>query len=368
MAGPRDPRDWLLERGGPVIRHRTATELSGAARPEPAALRRELLRSPLVRRWLGCLRPGTSFNELHGSPPTALENALGRLTQLGVRAGARPLDVRARPLREWLARSARGSPADLVLRYRRNVAAKFLLIAGYRDTAVLDVVLGRLKRVSDFCRRLEYDVYVDPAGHPGYPRAFSGRPLLDPALCPEGETPLPSVRDLHAFAALREEADTRVRHRIEQVARYVADPRYAGLAPGYGVSRLGPRRFWAIGWEVRLPERPSGLVLLHLELLARFETTRRMPALRRWVARLERYRTPRGTWLLPRAFLPSRPGYWVAGADLALEEARRTRLALELESTFYVLRIQSLLAGESASAGRERRPRIIRRAEGGRPA
>ena len=336
---------WLLEEGGPVIRYRTATELArGLRSPDREQLERELLASPLVRRWLACVTPETGFNEIHGSKPTAFETALGKLAQLGCRAGMPALDRCTAPVRRWLARPPERQEPDLTLIFARNVAAKSLYLAGYREPAVTRIVRARLERVARFCRRRDYDIYVDPSRYAGFPRMFAGRPLVDPALSPLGETPMPSIRDVHAFGAMRGRAGATTRQKIDAVARYFASPGYDALARGYGICQLAPRRFWAIGWDVRLPEQPSGLALQNLLLFARFPAARRVPRFRRWLERLESFRDGDGSYSLPRAMLPEkRVAYWVAGGHLGLEESRRSAKSLRLESTFYALELKSLL-------------------------
>ena len=201
----------------------------------------------------------------------------------------------------------------------------------------------RLRFVSAFASARRYDIYVEPSEFPGYPKAFSGKPLLDPGLCPNGENPLPDIGLVHALAVLRPQADERTRRRIDAVARYFAEPGYRQLPRGYGVIRVAPRRFWSIGWDVRLPTEPCGELVQNLELIAAFPAARRMPAFGRGLKSLHRHRTPGGHWAFPRTFLPERPsGYWVNGCYLGLEDPRRTRRALELESTFYALRLNRL--------------------------
>lgn len=328
-----------------MIRYRTATELAGGLRaPDRQKLERELLASPLVRRWLACVTAETGFNEIHGSKPTAFETALGKLVQLGCRAGMPPLDRRTAPMRRWLARPPGRREPDLTLSFAHNVAAKFLYLAGYREPAVTRIVRARLERVARFCRRRDYDIYVDPSRYAGFPRMFAGRPLVDPALSPLGATPMPSIRDAHVFAAMRGRAGAETRQQIDSVARYFASPRYDALARGYGICQLGHRRFWAIGWDVRLPEQPSGLALQNLLLFARFPAARRTPRFRRWLERLEEHREDDGSYSLPRAMLPEQAvAYWVGGGHMGLEESRRSAKSLRLESTFWMLALRSLL-------------------------
>ena len=59
-----------------------------------------------------------------------------------------------------------------------------------------------------------------------------------------------------------------------------------------------------------------------------------------------RARTPRGTYHFPARYLREQPsGYWVQGAYMRLQENRRARLSLELESTFRMLKIKRLCEG-----------------------
>ena len=217
-------------------------------------------------------------------------------------------------------------------------------VSAYREPAVTRIVRARLERVARFCRRRDYDIYVDPARYAGFPRMFAGRPLVDPALSPLGATPMPSIRDAHVFAAMRGRAGAETRQQIDSVARYFASPRYDALARGYGICQLGHRRFWAIGWDVRLPEKPSGLALQNLLLFARFPAARRTPRFRRWLERLEEHREDDGSYSLPRAMLPEQAvAYWVGGGHMGLEESRRSAKSLRLESTFWMLALRSLL-------------------------
>ena len=70
-----------------MLRYRTASELRGVRGAELEPLERELLRSAQVRTWLDRTGRDVHFFSVHGSKPTALENALGKLALLGCRAG-----------------------------------------------------------------------------------------------------------------------------------------------------------------------------------------------------------------------------------------------------------------------------------------
>jgi hypothetical protein len=95
------------------------------------------------------------------------------------------------------------------------------------------------------------------------------------------------------------------------------------------------------GWSPRLPGFHAGrpdrneeaIFLLRVELMSRFPRACASPWMARCLAHLDGFRTARGTWKLPAAYLADKPaGYWVLGAYMGLED-QRGPLALEVEST-----------------------------------
>ncbi len=364
---PRDRQrrltDWLSRTAGPVIRYRTALELRGVRRAELEPLERELLRSTQVRTWLDRIGRDVQFFSVHGHKPTALENPFGKLALLGCRAGMKPLDRRVAPMLRWVARAA-PPESDPVHGFTLRLVVCLLEVTGYGDSpAVADILLPRLDKLAAFARAGRYDIYVDSSRFAGYPSAFGSTPLVDPALYPDGELPLPSIWDLYALASLRaRKEDPGLRRKIDAVVRYVMSPDYASLAPGYGAMRMGKRRFWKIGWHLPLPEsedsgRPSSgapatSALQNLELVARFPGGRRSAWCSLWLRRLEGWTTQDGTYLFPRGLLAERrSGYWVLGSYMGLEENRRSRQALELESTFRILKLTRLMSRRASAQG-----------------
>lgn len=345
----RDAAAWLVDSAGPAIRYRTACELLGEA-PDPKAL----LDSALVQRWLARIVPPAARKTIHGSRADQFENAIGKLAQLGVKAGAPELDRAVRSHLEWL-KLASEPAADWYPHFERDLVANALSAAGYRaHPTVRALVLERLDRVAVFCRKQRYDIYVDRSDYRGIPTGFRGRPLVDPALHTDGRLPLPTIWDLVAASDLRMNAtDGALRSKLDAIVRYVLTPEYQELPESYGILRAGPSRYWAIGWDVKLPghRRPPrsaiehATLLMRLELLAPFPSARRCDWFKRSLQVLSAHRTPRGTYAFPRKLLPEKQsGYWVLGAYTGLEENRRTHLALELESTFRMLRIRQLAA------------------------
>jgi hypothetical protein len=342
------PTDWSLEHGGPVIRYRTATELlEDPGRVDVDRLRSDLLASPLVRRWLGRLVQGV----LHHSKSTAFENAMGKLVDLGLRAGMAPLDERARPFREWFTREMQ-RPKGVFSLFYRSIVGSGLVRAGYRDELLRKFWRRRLGVLAKTAEALTYDIYSDQDTYGDYPTAYRQHRLVDPALYPDGEFRLPWIHDVCALAHWPEDwHDQGTQAKIDSVARYVLHPDYQALPDGYGTMRVGKRRYYAIGWSAHLPsyhrlelfEHASRYLVQRLELMAHFREARGHPWFERCMRFLERFRTREGTYLFPRPYLRElRQGYWVHGAYMGLEENRRSNRALELESTFRMLKIKRL--------------------------
>jgi hypothetical protein len=347
--------EWLLEYGGPAIRYRTATELlDDSTGVDLDELTAALLESPLVNEWLERLIPETGLNQLHGSKPTTYESAMGKLTQLGCRSGMLPFDERVRPFRDWLAQTMRDAQDWSWMAFQRAMVGGFLAVAGYHDDwAVRQQMVRRLEVLYQFTRRKDYDIYVDRSDYPGIPAGFRDKPLVDPALYPGGEQCFPSIYDIHALAHFV--WDDAQQQQVDTVIDYVLHPDYQALPEGYGLMRAGKRKYYAIGWSVHLPGysglddlsgRDARRLVQRVVLLAHFPTARAHRWFQENLSHLETYRAERGTYVFPRPYLrEGRSGYWVMGAYMGLEENRRSKLAIELESIFWMLKIKKLVGG-----------------------
>lgn len=349
--------DWLMEHGGPIIRYRTALELQGESDiGRIDSLRKELLSEGLVRTWLGNLRPSFGPNDLHHSKPEAYENAMGKLYEFGLRRGVKALDKRTEPFRRWLAGQlglSEGERAKLFFPvFYWTLVAAFLSMTGYSDDeAVYHVIRHRLEQVYPFARRGDLsDVYVPQDSFPGFPKAFRGKPLINPELIPGGEMALPSIHDVNAF--LHSEPvmeDPALRRKVETVAGLILKPEYQELPEGYGVIRDERNgRYYAAGWSVHLPgflgqnvqAKDFGRLLLRMSVLSRSRTAREHPWFERSLQILQGYRTDEGLIRFPGVFMPkSETGYWVWGRRMGLEPGRRTKETLASESIFRYLEI-----------------------------
>jgi hypothetical protein len=350
--------EWLLQQAGPAIRYRAAAELfDDRPKSDLDGLLNDLLESPEVERWLALLdRPG-GVGPLHSSKPAAFENVMGKLFELGVRAGVKRLDEKTTPFRQWLAEKVEKGALQAGDFYAR-LAAGALARIGYTDAAVAASFERTLERLHRTARKGSCDIWLPPEECANLPRSCRGKPFIRPEFLFGGETPLPLIHDIYGFAGfLRGKTALSTRRKINDVIGYILLPAFQKLPGGYGYfldSRR--RRCWAHGWGVRLPttddldnnDFEAACFLQRLELMAHFPRAVKS----RWFAsglrRLDDYRTEKGTYRFPARFLKEqKSGYYVAGAYMGLGENRRCREGMEIESTFRVLRIRRLIAAHA---------------------
>ena len=330
---------WLMGNGGPAIRYRTATELmNDVTDADIRTLKTTLINSPMTELWLARIgQPGGLFS-FHGSQPEAFENGCIKLSEMGIRAGTPSFDEKTAPFRnDFAERSYTG----------KFIVAGALARAGYGDEpAVYDFLLNRLETLYKMARTKNYDIYVDQDMFSDFPSAFRKRPLLNP----DYNGMLPSIYDMLALAywppSLK---DAEIQNQIDTIVAYVLHPAYQAFDDGYGVMRDCPRRYYSIGWSVHLPgyggfdSIPDGRAryfVQRVDMMARFPHAHNYPWFRESLAHLEGFRHTDGTYRFPGRYLRElQQGYWVTGAYTRLEENRRMRTSLTIESTFHMLSI-----------------------------
>ncbi|OGO33297.1 MAG: hypothetical protein A2Z29_05355 [Chloroflexi bacterium RBG_16_56_11] len=357
----RDLVEWLFTNSGPTIRYRTATELMAPSKNvDVVQLRHELLQSEPVKTWLIRFVPFSRLNDIHGSKATTFESVMGKLTDLGLRRGVAPFDQQTMPYREWLKDNVDRPPKHIFDIFTRTLIAAFLARAGYVDEPAVGKVLRmRLETVYDFARQGRCDVYVNPDSYPKMPKSFKGKRLIDPRLSLDGNLQLPWIYDIVGFSAyLPEYGNETDQERANTVICYILNEQYQRFPEGYGILLAKNRTYYAMGWSVSLPgfvnklsedvstqEVPPwilGAFVQRLAIMGQFSIVRKHPWFINSLNHLEGFETEKGTYLFPRSYLPEKAnGYWITGARMGLEDNRNTKLAIELESTFWMAKLKT---------------------------
>ncbi len=336
-----DLTKYLFDQGGPILRWLIATQLL----PDDSSLDRQtlhfdLLASAEVQHWMNLLGHGP----VHHSMDASAENVLAKLGEYGLSAGMPSIDQRI------VGYCALGEgqpyhPDALIL-------APFLIRLGYgSEPAVAMWVAQRIEVLYQQARRGDYDLYMDKAERQCLPPSQQNqhgqlklfyRPCFNHHW---GVLSLPTCYDLYALAYLPN-TDPPTRQKIEQIVFYLLDPEFQDTPGGY-IWNPGLHRSYAAGrvFLACLPrENEPHKLLLFLEMLAQFEAGRASNWFKNGILRLESFLTPRGTYQLPRNYLSEKPGYYLyGGLHMGLGEAPRDSRALELESTFRMLRLKRLL-------------------------
>lgn len=344
---------WLLRHAGPIIRYRTYVDIlkerdvgvvSGALS--------DVLTSPLVQEWLQKLTPRFDLSSVHSSNSDAYENAMGKLAQLGLRAGLQPFDGKTLPFRIWLTDHLDQPPSQPHSVFLKSIIASFLSYAGYGDISPVSSHLQRrVEALYEFAKEPDFGlIFADKGQFKGIPKKLDEYDLVDPELYPEQQLRLPWIHDIRGLAFCRDIMQKKqLKQQAERTVMMILTEEYQSLPWSYGIVKYG-HRYYVLGWAAHLPNYEQralkerfGELLLCLEMLAPFDCVRQSEWFRNSLRYLEEFRTADGTYKFPRAFLVERgSGYWVKGCRMGLEERRSSAYALECESTFWVLRIKSL--------------------------
>ncbi len=352
-----DTAQWLLHNSGPSIRYRTLVDI---LREEDVKVisraLEEMFGSPETREWIRRLVPRFDINSIHSGRSDAFENVVGKLVQMGVRAGLQPFDNKTLPFRVWLSENVGTEPVAPHAMFLRTIIASLLAFAGYDSTSpVKSQMTRRLEALYEFARQPDLShVFVDKSGFRGFPNGSEKYRLVNPDLYQDQQFMLPWVHDIRGLASCKELMTEReYRDKINRVIEMILTPEYQSLPWSYGLAKYGTR-YYVLGWAAHLPgytSRPEGRsfaeLLLTLEFMAGFATARRSPWFVDSMEYLESFRTENGTYIFPRTWLPEKQiGYWVGGLRMGFNNRKSYPKAIECESTFRVLRLKQITKGE----------------------
>ena len=344
---------WLLRNAGPSIRYRTLVDILNEQ--DVGIVGRalnEMLESPEVVKWLEHLTPKLDFNSIHSSRINAFENVMGKLVQLGIRAGLQPFDNKTLPFRVWLTETAGATPERPHTIFLRTIIASFLAYAGYGSTKpVNDQMVDRLESLYEFARDPDFSrIFVDKTNYKGVPqnREYG---LVNPELYPEQRFMLPWIHDIRGLASCRSiMEDKDYRNKLDKIIELVLTEEYQSLPWSYGLAKYGSR-YYVLGWAAHLPgysKEPEGRefaeLLLTLEFMAKFPIARKCKWFSRSMKYLGTFKTDSGTYIFPREWLSEeKTGYWVGGTKMMFDKRKGNPKAIESESTFHVLRIKQTI-------------------------
>lgn len=330
--------EWLIENAAPVICYRTLAELMDVS--DTKLLQRNIaavLSLPQTQKRLALLK-NLDFSRIHGSNSTYLENVLPMLSDFGLH-----YEIDAfRQVADSCMASTKLS-YELLSYYDRIIACPFLLRSKIPHIGLLDFAIERIHTIHDFTKHMNFDIYDDIKDYKGVPKSFQNRPLIKPALAYGDKCKLPLIYDIAAMAEVYHGVPPGVQEKIDNIINYVLSPEYDIVECMYGILSAGQRKYYAMGWDCKKPfndnQGYSNPNLHRLLLYSHFPTAVKSMWFQNAMDYLMQYRTQNGTFIFPKAYLPETDSNWILGSHMSLMENRRQKQWIEIESTFYMLKV-----------------------------
>lgn len=335
---------WLYENAGPIIRWRLIRDFGiKVSETESRIVKQAVLESEEVRRWLDNLG-GPS---VHGSKDTDAENAMAKLIEYGLKKGmAEEFDAKMLSYAERVTASSQGIDN---LSFITLMAGPFLIAAGFgSDPKVRSYFRRRLHILRDKAVSGVYDIYMPVEDKGNIPSAWRNNPVYKPEFYAGRVVRLPMCYDLYALSHWPASNVTE-RAPIDDVINYLSAPLFQDTQGGFLWDKA-KKTCYAAG-RVVLACLTEERKILFLELTAKFEQCREKQWFRDALAELERHRTWSGTYCFPPEYLAENKNksYLYRGGHMGLGEDRRYRKWREIESTFRMLNIKRLMAGDHPS-------------------
>ncbi len=346
--------EWLLEKGGPIVRYRTLKDI--VKRPGYCVAlkraRKALTDSPLAGKYLALLKMGALNRDVHGSFDYMLENTFGKLSELGLGRGHPEIDKTAMHYLRlandaFQVDRARGVWVFITDFYVREVM-QLLNIAGYQEKQQVDYTCALIDRLAEFIEADRFDDFNIPYdGYPNPGKSYGRHKLINPRFYNGATIAVPLIYDLHGFAKCQWlNRRKKSLAKVEKIVEFILSRTYQAFPPGFG-NVYDPERksYNTHGWKANLEVKKgpgpgsSGLTLLTLESLAQFRTSWKNKHFIKELHIMDGFRGDDGIWRFPKEFLRDGTGYWVVGGRMALESPPRTKEKLALESTFRALAI-----------------------------
>jgi hypothetical protein len=320
--------EWLFENSSPVLRYRIAVDIMNVSYVEKARLLRASLATQEVQYWLDNL---SKSRNIHGSKDTDAENALSKLLDFGfdctipafVQSIKHLFDL---PMEMW-------DPFVLL---------PFLIRAGFYDNPrVFEWLKNRIELLFQTVQRGSFDFYLSPSEAYSVPKAWKGKPIYRDEFGHESGYSLPTCYDFYALSYCPSTLNIdNLYEKREAIIAFLSDERFQSTADGYGWDKI-KKRCYSAGRVFLACVMPARLVLF-LELGLKFSASRHSDWFRKGLSTLQSYQTGQGTYHFPSDLLIERTGNHIyGGSHMGLGENRRSRLAIELESTFHMVYIHS---------------------------
>jgi|TARA_Y100000310_G_scaffold344658_1_gene458612 hypothetical protein len=346
--------DWLAGNAGPIIRYRLAHELG--ALPADDVLQSQLLADPEVLKWLDALR---NCKRLTGSKDSAAINSAAKLCAYGLRADIPEF----RDVLEATFRRFHGGPAwrpgdPATINWHPAAICLIFIGAGYRND-IIDPETVAVRQLDSTAKYFESNaggiglegLLMTPQekAAAGVSKTWADKHIWTP----DAVQHAPKCGEFYTFSHLdSSKYEAQLRFVLESVASERMQRFYETreLEGGYewfpenGYGRSQPEVPYFFGFfAFDQPGFQPHKFLLYLDLVSKWPGASELPWFREGVEHLEQYRTKDGRYKFPAKYMPERKDSYYLYAASHMRLGEKGRNALEIESTFRMLMLQSMI-------------------------
>ena len=328
---------WLMENAGAVIHYRTLTELlitENKSQIQDSLA--NLLSLPQIQRRMDLLK-NLDYGRVHGSDSTHLENILPMLSDFGLHYGINAFRTIIKDNFDVNKIITGYSYYDKVIAY------PFLLRSKLPINGLIDFAIKRIETIYDFTKHFNFDIYDKVSNYKSVPKSFSDRPIIKPDIAHGDMCRLPLIYDIVTLSEVYSQVSPDIQLKIDSIINYIISPGYDTVVSGYGILSAPQRKYYSMGWDCKKPFNDNqnyAYPNLHrLLLYSNFPIIKKSMWFLNAVDYLMKFKTEKGTYILPKEYLAESDSNWVLGSRMSLGENRRKKQYIEAESTFYMLKL-----------------------------
>ncbi|MEN6313341.1 MAG: hypothetical protein ABFD25_03725 [Clostridiaceae bacterium] len=361
--------EWLMENSGPIIKHRTATELMNVTVCSDELtndlLNIEKVKSLLLR--LDDYGPITvvdshMLNKIHNKD--GAESIVAELLDFGLRSGIGQLDLRLQVFRQYVdndfVSKALSTPyIDNVSTgwaiFIAGIFTSYFIRGGYRYEEVINYAKIRLNLLYRAASENTLNIYLSDSElmkYPKRPQIWCTTPVIRPEYDPCcNDKPLPNKHDIYTLAYYPKDlADEETEDKINRIIEFILDEKYQSLHYGLLWYKAN-RRYYMSGWSPTLPcffnfenEYELCILLFYMDLMSHFKAAQHSKWFQNCLDYLEQFRMVDGTYCFPKSFFRYKEYVGCTGGlSIGSKDKQKSADANKVESTFRMLLLKSRL-------------------------
>ena len=230
-----------------------------------------------------------------------------------------------------------------------NILIGYLLNKGYTDNAsLLNFAKIRIEEIVSTITSYGYNIYVPIEKFTSVPKAFREKCMVNPELTGKSLVKLPLIYDIqyiHQIGKLLPE----YREKIDKIINYIIHDTYQSFPNGYGIMQNEKRKYYSIGWSLKLPfygeNQNTDETIFYALLFSPFKAVHSSPWFEAFIQRISAYMNQDGLLHFPSTWIREKSNkYFIGGNHLGIIDNRRAKNRMVFESTYWYEKIMFNIA------------------------